>query len=102
MSDAWANKLQTALHHAAADLLLRLENAQRGWSTLQADEPWMHDAIDLASKTAAAHGVPVAEIAVAAQHMLAAVAEVANGDKPAADVKADTTPPEPAKAGPKK
>jgi hypothetical protein len=96
MSDL-ANNLQTALQHAGAWLLLELGKMQRGYTTLQPNEPAVAASVQVAQTEAEARGVSGEEIAaIQPQHVIETAQKMGAAGADAhvvlADTKANVTP----------
>ena len=76
MNDDMETEIKAAIQHAGAVVLLWLQNAERGYASLAADEPVVSQGVDLAKAEAAARGVPTDEINVTPAHVIAAAQEM--------------------------
>jgi hypothetical protein len=75
-------QIKAAIQHAGAVVLLWLQNAERGYTSLVASEPVVAQGVELAKAEAAARSVPTDEINVTPSQVLVAAQEmaVANAD----------------------
>lgn len=69
-------QIKTAIQHAGAVVLLWLQNADRGYTSLSPNEPVVTQGVDLARAEAAARGVPTDEINVTPSHVITAAQEM--------------------------
>lgn len=86
-------EIKAAIQHAGAVVLLWLQNAQRGYTSLVADEPVVTQGVELAQAEAAARGVPTDEINVTPAHVMAAAQEMAVASADPSIVAAETKAP---------
>jgi hypothetical protein len=93
--DDMETEIKAAIQHAGAVVLLWLQNAERGYASLAADEPVVAQGVELAQNEAAARGVPADAINVTPAHVITAAQEMgASGADPsvvAAETKAPVT-----------